>query len=96
MQFVIIAKDGTGPEALQRRLKARADHIQNTDLNMPHMIMGVATLNDQADMCGSVMVVDFPSRAELDQWLKSEPYVVQGVWRDITILPCKVGPSFLK
>lgn len=96
MQFVIIAKDGTDAEALQRRFDAREAHIQNTEQNMQHMIMGVATLNDNEDMNGSVMVVDFPSREELDKWLKSEPYVTEKVWDGITVLPCKVGPSFIK
>jgi uncharacterized protein YciI len=96
MQFVIIAKDGEDSGALQRRLNAREGHIQNTEKNMHHMIMGVATLDDQENMNGSVMVVDFPSRDDLDDWLNSESYVVEGVWKDITVLPCKVGPSFLK
>lgn len=96
MQFVIIAHDGADQEAPQRRQKARADHIQNTDQNMQHMIMGVATLDDKGGMNGSVMVVDFPTREDLDAWLKSEPYVVQDVWREVTVLPCKVGPSFIK
>lgn len=63
---------------------------------MQHMIMGVATLDDNGAMNGSVMVVDFPTREDFDAWLKSEPYVVQDVWREVTVLPCKIGPSFIK
>ena len=96
MQFVIVARDGTDAEALGRRLNARAAHIQNTDDNMQHMHMGVATLDDDGNMNGSVMVVEFESRAALDEWLKNEPYVTGDVWRNIAIMPCKVGPSFLK
>jgi uncharacterized protein YciI len=96
MQFVIIASDGKDSEAPLRRQKARPDHIQNTNDNMKHMIMGVATLDDQGGMNGSVMVVDFPSREDLDAWLGSEPYAVQGVWKEITVVPCRVGPSFIK
>ncbi len=94
MQFVLIAKDGTDAEALQRRLDARAAHIQNTDNNIANMLIGAATLNGQGEMNGSVMIVDFPSREDLDNWLKAEPYVTGDVWRDIEIIPCKVGPSF--
>ena len=96
MQFLITAHDGQDTEASQRRQKARADHIQNTNNNMKHMIMGVATLDAQGNMNGSIMVVDFPSREDLDVWLKSEPYIVQDVWKEVTIIPCKVGPSFIK
>ena len=85
MQFVITARDGEDVEAPLRRQKARAEHIQNTDNHKQHMIMGVATLDDQGNMNGSVMVVDFPSREALDAWLKSEPYIVQDVWRDVSV-----------
>lgn len=96
MQFVIIARDGQDEAATQRRLDAREAHICHTDRYMQHMIMGVATLDEQETMNGSVMVVDFPTRADMDAWLAAEPYCTQGVWQDVTIIPCKVGPSFRK
>lgn len=96
MQFVIIAEDGKDTAALKRRLSARTAHIENTEANIQHMIIGAATLNESNEMNGSVMIVDFPSRDDLDTWLKHEPYVTDSVWKKITILPCKIGPSFLK
>jgi uncharacterized protein YciI len=94
-QFVIIAKDGRDAEVLQRRLDSRAAHLKRIDELRPQMHMGAATLNEQEQMNGSVMVVEFPSRTELNLWLQSEPYVVNKVWQEITVLPCKIGPSFL-
>lgn len=41
-----------------------------------------------------MLVVDFPDRESLDQWLKIEPYMVGMVWDRVEVLPCKVGPSF--
>ena len=41
------------------------------------------------------MVVDFADRAELDQWLKVEPYVTGDVWRKIEVAPCRVAPMFM-
>lgn len=96
MQFVIIARDGDDAGASERRQKARAAHIQNIEDHMAHMLMGVATLDGNEAMNGSVLVVDFPSREALESWLKDEPYVAQQVWKDITILPCRLGPSFQK
>lgn len=94
MQFVIIAKDGSDADALQRRLAAREAHIANTECNKPHMLMGAATLNENGAMSGSIMIVEFSDRTLLDRWLESEPYVTENVWQDITILPCQVGASF--
>jgi uncharacterized protein YciI len=47
-------------------------------------------------MIGSSMVVDFPSRSEVDQWLKVEPYVTGGVWKEIEVRKCRTGPAFAK
>lgn len=94
MQFTIIAIDAQDADALQRRFAAREAHIQNTENHKQHMIMGAATLNEKGEMNGSVMIVEFPNRNALDEWLANEPYVAGKVWDKITVLPCKVGPSF--
>jgi len=97
MQFIVIGRDGSDPEALNRRLAARPAHIE---LGTKHreegkQLYGVAMLDDQERMIGSVVIVDFASRAELDAWLAVEPYVTGKVWETIEIYPGRVGPSFL-
>lgn len=57
-------------------------------------VMGAAILDDDGKMRGSVMLVDYPSRAAVDEWLKTEPYVLGDVWRNIEVLPCQLAPSF--
>lgn len=59
-------------------------------------LMGVALLDESNQMIGSVMILDYPSRKELDDWLEIEPYVVNKVWKKIEIKPCKVGPTFFR
>ena len=92
MQFLILAKDQESAD----RSAAREAHIANTNRLKEHMLYGVATLNDQGEMTGSVMVVDFPDRAAVDAWLAEEPYVTQGVWGEVSITSCQVGPSFVQ
>ncbi len=96
MQFLVIGKDY--PNQLSRRLSVRDEHVRQGDaLKVAGKYhMGVALLDENGEMCGSVMVMDFPSRKELDEWLKTEPYVVSKVWETIEIIPCKIGPSFQK
>src|SRR5881398_700792 len=98
MQFIVIAHDGTDEEALQRRLAVREAHIALGDSMVAsgHQVYGVALLNDAGKMIGSVIICEFPSQGELDVWLAREPYVIGDVWRHIEIIPCRVGPSFLK
>jgi uncharacterized protein len=97
MQFLIIGRDGKDQAALERRLAAREQHIALGDKmrDQGKMVFGAAILDEGGKMCGSVLICDFDSRAELEQWLKEEPYVTGNVWQDIQVEHCKVGPSFV-
>ena len=96
MQFLVLGYDGKDELALSRRLAAREAHITlgNELRDSGNMLFGVAMLDEGGKMYGSMLVVDFQSRETLDGWLKLEPYVTGGVWKKVTVSPCKVGPSF--
>ena len=96
MQFLIIAHDGEDDAALDRRLAARADHLAlvSESVKDGRQLMGAAILDDAGKMRGSVMLVNYPSRKEVDEWLKNEPYVVGNVWKKIDVIPCQLAPSF--
>jgi uncharacterized protein YciI len=87
MQFVIIGLDGTDSEAPVRRQAVRQDHIKRGEelLDAGNLWYGAALLNDDGSMKGSLYVVNFPSDAELQAWLDTEPYVTGKVWQDLTI-----------
>ena len=36
-------------------------------------------------MKGSVLVLDFPSREQLDEYLSSEPYILEHVWEKVQV-----------
>lgn len=97
MQFMLIGRDGTDEGALSRRLAVRDAHIALGDKLVAEgrMLFGTALLGEDGNMIGSMLVLDYPSRAELDQWLAVEPYATSGVWEEITISPVRVGPSFV-
>lgn len=93
MQFLVIAYDGTDDDAPARRAAHREAHFAGLPrlFDAGHLLTGGAMLNDDGVMIGSTAIMDFPSRADLDAWLASEPYVTGGVWRDITVHPFKVA-----
>lgn len=95
-QFLIIAKDYTDSEALSRRMAARDAHLALCDQAAAkgEQRMGVAMLGEDGNMCGSAMVVDFPSEDAVQAWLAKEPYMTGKVWEHVEIIPCKIGPSF--
>lgn len=96
MQFLLIAFDGEDELALERRMQSRPAHIAMSDeaIKRGEQLVGAAILSDSGNMRGSVMIVDFSSRSELDAWLAKEPYVMGKVWQKIEVYPCKIGPSF--
>jgi uncharacterized protein len=59
------------------------------------MLYGTAILDEDGNMIGSMLILNYDSRAELDKWLEIEPYVTGDVWQDIQIRPVRVGPSFV-
>ena len=98
MQFLVTAYDATDEGTLERRMGARAAHIATIDryLASGNMHMGAAILDDSGKMIGSSIIAEFETRAQLDAWLKEEPYVTAKVWEKLDVVPCKIGPSFSK
>lgn len=97
MQYLLTAYDGTDDEAADRRIAARKGHLALGDelVAAGNMLYGTAILDDSGRMIGSMLVLDFPDRAAVDEWLRREPYVVGEVWKQVDIRPCRVGPSFV-
>lgn len=86
-QYVLIAYDGTDADALNRRMAARPAHLENTRKLKAdgHFIEGGAILDENGRMTGSVVLVTFPSREDLDKWLYNDPYVTGNVWQKIEV-----------
>ena len=93
MQFLLIAYDGTDAAALGRREAARPAHIERVTKfkEAGHIRIGGAILDDDGKPIGSAAVFEFASRAELDRFLAEDPYITEGVWRDITIAPYRAA-----
>ena len=92
MQFLLLAYDGTDPEALQRRLKVRDQHLRKISglKKDGEFLFGGAILDNNGIMTGSMIVYDFPDRETLDERLKNEPYITDGVWKKVDIKPFRL------
>jgi hypothetical protein len=93
MQFLLTAYDGTDPEALQRRLSVREDHLQNISVlkKAGKFLFGGAILDDDGKMIGSMIVYDFPDYQSLKEMLKNEPYLTAGIWKKTEIKPFRLA-----
>jgi uncharacterized protein YciI len=93
MQFVIMARDGTDPEAPARRQAVRPAHLEGLRpfVERGNILVGGAILDEVGTMVGSVIMADFSTRQELDAWLTEDPYVTDGVWRDVEVQPYRAA-----
>jgi uncharacterized protein YciI len=98
MQFIVVAYDGTDEGALDRRLAVRDAHLKSAKemFESGKWLYAAGILNDDGKMIGSMIVCEFASRDELEQWLKVEPYVTGNVWKKVDVNRAQVAPFCLK
>ena len=96
MQWLIIARDGSDDGAPERRLTARPAHLENAAKLQAkgHLLLGGALIDDDGKMIGTAAVAQFATRAGLDAWLATDPYVTGDVWREIEVHPYRVAPHY--
>ncbi len=83
MQFVITAYDGVGK--LYKRMEVRPLHLEGMERLKKHLIAAGGLLDDEGKLKGSVLIMEFDNRKELDEYLASEIYVTEHVWEKITV-----------
>lgn len=83
MKFVIIGYDGPDGEA--RRKIHRPAHLANLEpLDQAGRVILAGPLTDKA---GSLMVLEFETLEDAEQFANKDPYVVHGVFERIEIHP---------
>jgi len=89
MQFLLIGYDGKDPEAPERRMKVRAEHLEKAaELKKEGtIVIGGAILNELDQMIGSMIVYDVPDEEALKKVIGEDPYVTGNVWEKIKIHP---------
>ena len=88
MQFIITAHDGKN--MLEKRMAVRPRHLEGVAKLSSHIVCAGGILDDAGKPKGSVLVMEFDNREELDRYLAAEPYVVEQVWEKIEVEPINV------
>jgi uncharacterized protein YciI len=93
--FVLTAYDGE--DSFERRMSSRQAHIDYIDQLRAagKALMGAALTDENDKMIGSVLILNM-NEAELEEYMKTEPYITNSVWDKVYVQNCAVGPSFLK
>lgn len=83
MKFVIIGHDGPDGEA--KRKMHRTAHLANLEkLNKQGRVILAGPLTDKA---GSLLVLEFDTREEAEEFARQDPYAIHGVFASLEIHP---------
>ena len=83
MQFIVKAYDGEG--MLGKRMEVRPRHLEGIERIKEHVMCAGGLLDDEGKMKGSVLIMEYESREQLDEYLANEPYVQENVWQKIEV-----------
>ena len=87
MHFLVLAWDAPNEEGVARRDATRAAHTASIyELwEQGHVVLGAGILDDDGVIRGSLVVVDYPSRPDVDGYLSTEPFATEGVWEQVEV-----------
>jgi hypothetical protein len=95
MLYAIIARDK--PNSLEKRLAARPDHLERLNQLKEEgrlLLAGPHPAIDSEDpgpagFSGSLVVAEFPSLTEAQEWANEDPYIKADVYEQVSVKPFK-------
>jgi uncharacterized protein YciI len=97
MHFLVQAWDVQG-DGGARRDAARPAHAQSIKelWEQGRVVLGAGILDDAGAVAGSLVIVDYASREEVETYLATEPFMTEGVWERVEVHPLRVPDFYLK
>jgi uncharacterized protein len=94
---MVLAWDHEGEAGAARRDAARAAHTASIRMlwEKGHVVLGAGIRDDDGAITGSLVIVEYPSRDDVDRYLESEPFVSQSVWERVEVHPVFVPDFYL-
>ena len=95
MLYSIVGTDH--PDSLNKRLSSRAEHLARLHALQREgrlMLAGPYPAIDSSDpgpagFTGSLIVAEFDSLADAQNWAKADPYLAAGVYASVSVKPFK-------
>ncbi len=95
MFYAILGEDA--PNSLERRMAARSDHLQRLTRLRDEgrlLLAGPHPAIDSEDpgpagFSGSLVVAEFASLHDAQDWANADPYLSSGVYQRVTVKPFK-------
>ena len=98
MYFLVLAWDGIDQGAVSRRDAARESHMASITklFQAGHVILGAGLLDEDGVVRGSIVVTDYPTRADVDAYIEEEPLQTAGVWETVSVHPLRLPDMYIK
>jgi uncharacterized protein len=98
VEFAIIAYNGKDAEAPARRAAALEAHrvLSKELVEAGNGLWGGAICDDDGNAIGTIKIVEFDTQEDFDAYYRTEPFVTENVWDQVTVLPFKTGPTYVK
>ena len=88
MQYAIYGLDK--PDGLDVRKANRDAHVAHLRRHLDNIVVAGPLLSeDGATMIGSLIVMDFADKAQLDAFLAEDPYAKAGLFQSVAVRPWK-------
>jgi uncharacterized protein YciI len=97
MYFLVLGWDATDEGAVSRRDAARASHMESITklFEAGHVILGAGILDEDGVVRGSIVVTDYPTRAEAEAYVEEEPLKTAGVWDKVSVYPLRLPDMYV-
>ena len=98
MHFLVLAWDVSEDDSGSHRDAVRAAHSASIRelWEQGHVLLGAGILDAGGVVRGSLVVVDYPNRVDVDRYLAAEPFATEGVWERVEVHPLRVGDIYLQ
>ena len=88
MQFALVAHDRSN--AVARRQQIRPQHLKYLDSLGDRLLLAGPFLNDNGEGIGTIAIIEAGSLEEARAMFNRDPFVVEGLFDQVTIKPWKV------
>jgi uncharacterized protein YciI len=86
MLYVAYCLDKPGQEAV--RAEHRPAHLEFLKAHAAQIVIAGPVLSDDGQQAvGSLLILEFENRAEVDRFLKSDPYAKAGLFASVDLRP---------
>lgn len=91
MSFLVLIYDYA--DVTERRDCVRGRHIeyQRPFAENGVLLVGGALLDGEGSPIGSVAIVTYEAKEQVENWIHNDPYFVEHVWNEISILPIRTA-----